>query len=439
MHRRLTRTVPLAVAAWLLASGGAWAQEAEKPKFDTGDTGFMLVCSALVLFMTPGLAFFYGGMVRRKNVLNVLMQSFVAMAMISITWVLWGYSNAFAPTLYKGLIGGFQWLGLSDVGLTPSKDYATTIPQLLHMTYQGMFAIITPALITGAIAERMKFPAYLLFLLLWSSLVYNPLAHWVWATDGWLFKQGALDYAGGTVVHISSGVSALVAAILLGKRRDYPGAEFRPHNLGLTLLGTGMLWFGWFGFNAGSALMANDAAVNAFVNTNTAAAAAALAWMFVEWAHRSKPTTLGVASGAVAGLVGITPAAGFVTPLTSILIGAAAAVVCYIFVALKPKLGYDDSLDTFGVHGIGGTVGALLTGVFAKEFLISTAPLAIGGTRMHQIGVQALGVCATWAYAAIATLIILKLIDVTIGLRVKADEEEAGLDLTQHEEEGYIF
>src|SRR5205814_3532317 len=291
----------------------------------------MLISAALVLFMTPGLAFFYGGMVRRKNVLATLMQSFVAMGVISVTWILWGYSNAFGPTLYHGLVGGFDWVGLNHVGLAPDKDYAATIPHQLHMTYQGMFAIITPALITGAIAERKKFGAYLLFLVLWASLVYNPLAHWVWGADGWLNKLGALDFAGGTVVHISSGVSALVCALMLGKRRGYPGEEMRPHNLGLTVLGTGMLWFGWFGFNAGSALAANATAVSAFVNTNTATAAAALTWMWIEWIHRRKPTVLGVASGAVAGLVGITPACGFVTPLSSILVGAGAAALCYLF------------------------------------------------------------------------------------------------------------
>jgi Amt family ammonium transporter len=436
MGKGLFRAAPWAVAAWLLTIGAAHAEGALKA--DAGDTAFMLICSALVLFMTPGLAFFYGGMVRRKNVLATLMQSYVAMAVISVTWVLWGYSNAFGPTI-GGFIGGFQWLGLNDVHLVaPFSGYGDTIPQYLHMTYQGMFAIITPALITGAFAERKKFSAFLLFLVLWASLVYNPLAHWVWGADGWLNKLGALDFAGGTVVHISSGVSALVCALMLGKRLGYPNEEMRPHNLGLTVLGTGMLWFGWFGFNAGSALAANATAVSAFVNTNTAAAAAGLAWMFIEWKHRGKPTTLGLASGIVAGLVGITPAAGFVTALGSIVIGAATAAACYLFVALKPRFGYDDTLDTFGVHGIGGTVGAVCTGIFAVRFFTSTAPMN-HGDRLAQIGVQLAGVAATWIFAAVMTAILLKVVDTLVGLRVKPADEEAGLDITQHGEEGYIF
>jgi Amt family ammonium transporter len=401
----------------------------------------MLLCSALVLLMTPGLAFFYGGMVRRKNVLSTLMHCFVAMAIVSVTWILWGYSNAFGPTV-AGVIGNFSWAGLNGIGVEQSS-YAPTIPALAHMTYQGMFAIITPALIAGAIAERMSFRAYVLFIFLWACLVYNPLAHWVWASDGWLFKRGALDFAGGTVVHISSGVSALVAAFMLGKRRDYPSPEMRPHSLGLTLLGTGLLWFGWFGFNAGSALAANGAAALAFVNTNTAAAAAALMWMFLDllWSdHKGKPTALGLASGAVAGLVGITPAAGFVTPTLSILIGMGASLLCYCAVVyLKPKLGFDDSLDTFGVHGIGGTWGAIATGLFASTNLIATAPLGTGGGRAAQVGVQLLGVAATWIFAAVMTAIILKLVDLMVGVRVKKEDEEVGLDISQHGEEGYVL
>lgn len=438
MGKRLVRLLPAAVALWALAGGAVHAQG----KVDTGDTGFMLICSALVLFMTPGLAFFYGGMVRRKNVLATLMQSYIAMAVISLTWVLWGYSNAFSPTLYKGLIGGFHWVGFNNVDLEHSvSGYGDTIPQMLHGIYQCMFAIITPALITGAFAERKKFGAWLLFLVLWSSLVYNPLAHWVWAPDGWLYKMGALDFAGGTVVHISSGVSALVCAIVMGKRRGYPNEEMRPHNLGLTILGTGILWFGWFGFNAGSALAANATAVNAFVNTNTATAAAALTWMWIEWMHRRKPTALGVASGAVAGLVGITPACGFVTPLSSIFVGAGAAALCYLFVALKPRFGYDDTLDTFGVHGIGGTWGAIATGIFAAQFFTTTAPLHpdVHGTRIQQIWVQFVAVAATWVFAGVMTFILLKLVDALVGLRVKSGDEEIGLDISQHGEEGYIF
>jgi Amt family ammonium transporter len=441
MRKLLGLPAASAGVLWLLATPSA--QAADAPKVDAGDTGFMLVCSALVLFMTPGLAFFYGGMVRRKNVLATLTQSFVAMAVISVTWVLWGYSNAFGPTLWRGLIGGFHWAGLHSVSMeTPYEGYGDTIPQALHMIYQCMFAIITPALITGAFAERKKFGAYLLFLVLWSSLVYNPLAHWVWANDGWLNKMGAMDFAGGTVVHISSGVSALVAALVLGKRRDYPSEDMRPHNLGLTILGTGMLWFGWFGFNAGSALRANDVAVNAFVNTNTATATAGLTWMFIEWAHRGRPTSLGLASGFVAGLVAITPACGFVAPLSSIVIGLGAGIFCYLFVAIKPRLGYDDTLDTFGVHGIGGTWGALATGCFAlATFATANSPLNPDkhGTRVQQIGVQAVGVAATWVFAAVMTFILLKIVDALIGLRAKPADEDAGLDISQHGEEGYIL
>ncbi len=439
MGKLLGKAAIMAGAAWLLSAGVAHAQE-KKLEVSSGDTAFMLICTALVLFMTPGLAFFYGGMVRRKNVLATLMHSFVAMAAISVTWVLFGYSNAFAPGILGGFIGGFDWVGLRDVTLEPLSGYGDTIPQQLHMMYQGMFAIITPALISGAIAERKRFGAYLLFIVLWGALVYNPLAHWVWAADGWLMKAGALDFAGGTVVHISSGVSALVAAMVLGKRRDYPSEEMRPHSLGLTLLGTGILWFGWFGFNAGSALAANQTAVNAFVNTNTAAAAAALAWMAAEWIHRKKPTTLGLASGAVAGLVGITPAAGFVEPLAAIVIGVGAGVLCYLFVVLKAKFGYDDTLDTFGVHGIGGTWGAIATGLFVvAPFALATAPMHIdnGANRMGQVIAQLKGVGVTWVYAAVATFVLVKVIDAVLGLRVKPGEEDAGLDLSQHGEEGY--
>src|SRR5438876_1521958 len=346
----------------LLAGSAAHAQAA-KPEVNSGDTAFVLLAAALVMLMTPGLALFYGGMVRRKNALATLMQSFICLGLVSVQWAVIGYSLAFARG--NPYIGGLQWLGLSGVGAEPNSDYAATIPHQAFMIYQAMFAIITPALISGGFAERMKFSAYVCFILLWATLVYDPLAHWVWGADGWLHARGALDFAGGTVVHISSGVSALVCVLVMGKRRGYPGEDMRPHNLTMTLLGTGLLWFGWFGFNGGSALGANGLAVSAFVATNMAAASAALAWMFIEWAHRGEPTVLGAASGAVAGLVGITPAAGFVGVLPAIVIGIVASAVCYIAVMIKPRLGYDDSLDTFGVHGVGGTAGALLTGVFA--------------------------------------------------------------------------
>jgi Amt family ammonium transporter len=422
--------------ALLGVQGAALAQDAGGAKVDTGDTAFMLLCSALVLLMTPGLALFYGGMVRRKNALGTIMQSFIAMGVISVMWVLYGYSLAFGPS-HGGIIGGPEWLGLRGVGQEPHAVYGSTIPLQAHMAFQMMFAIITPALISGAFAERMKFKTYLVFILLWGTLVYVPLAHWVWADGGWLARLGALDFAGGTVVHISSGITALVCALVMGKRKGYPGEEFRPHNLTMTLLGTGLLWFGWFGFNAGSALAANGIAATAFVTTNTAAAAAALAWMFAEWAHRGEPTALGAASGAVAGLVGVTPAAGFVSPMAAIVIGAGAGLLCYGAVVLKTKLGYDDSLDTFGVHGVGGTWGAVATGLFAATAVnsaVTNQGLFLGGTL---VGTQLVGVGATILYAGVVSFVLLKILDATMGLRVKEHAEEDGLDLTQHGEAAY--
>ncbi len=408
------------------------------PKAEGGDTAFMLICAALVLFMTPGLALFYGGMVRRKNVLGTIMQSFIAMALITVIWVVVGYSLAFSPG--NDWLGGLGWAGLKEVSQkTPSTNYGTTIPHQLFMVYQMMFAIITPALISGAFAERKKFSAYLVFIGLWCLLVYVPIAHWVWAVDGFFFKAGALDFAGGTVVHISSGVSALVACVMMGKRKGYPNDEMRPHNLTMTLVGTAILWFGWFGFNAGSALAANGLAVTAFVNTHLGAAAATLAWMFIEWAHRGKPTALGAASGAVAGLVGITPAAGFVDTNGALLIGAITSAVCYGAVMFKSKLGYDDSLDTFGVHGIGGTVGALLTGVFATTLVNSAGKEGWLRGNPGQMLTQLTAVGATWVYAAVVSAVILFLIDKTIGLRLKPADEEVGMDVSQHGEEGYLL
>jgi ammonium transporter, Amt family len=416
-----------------LMGAGAYAQGA-KPEVNSGDTAFVLIAAALVMLMTPGLALFYGGMVRRKNALATLMQSFICLGLISIQWALIGYSLAFAPG--GPLIGGLSWLGLHGVGVQPS-DYAPTIPHQAFMIYQAMFAIITPALISGAFAERMKFSAYVTFVLLWATFIYDPLAHWVWGADGWLHKMNALDFAGGTVVHISSGISALVCVLVMGKRRGYPGDDMRPHNLTMTLTGTGLLWFGWFGFNGGSALAANGLAVSAFVATNMAAASAALAWMFIEWKHRGEPTVLGAASGAVAGLVGITPAAGFVGVLPAIAIGILTSAVCYAVVMIKPRLGYDDSLDTFGVHGVGGTVGALLTGVFASKLINSAGADGLLAGNPAQMVPQILGVLATIAYAAVGTFIILKVIDAVIGLRVKEHAEEEGLDISQHGELAY--
>jgi Amt family ammonium transporter len=425
----------LPAAAWAQDAAGA-APAAWKP--DTGDTTWMLVSSALVLLMTPGLALFYGGMARRKNVLSTFMQSFIAMGIISVLWAVIGYSLAFG----KGgeFIGGMEYLFMNGVGINDAAPLAGTVPHQVFMAFQLMFAIITPALISGAFAERMKFSAYLVFIALWSLLVYSPLAHWVWSPEGWLFKKGALDFAGGTVVHISSGVTALVACLMIGKRRGYPTEEMRPHNLTMTLLGTGLLWFGWYGFNGGSAVAAGGLAVGAFVNTHMAAAAAMMAWVLVEWAHRGKPTALGAASGAVAGLVGITPGAGFVEVMPSILIGAITSVICYFaVVTLKPKLGYDDSLDTFGVHGIGGTVGALLTGVFCSTAVNSAGKDGLLRGHPEQLLTQFIGVAATWVFAIVVGGLILFIVDKTIGLRVKSNDEEAGLDLSEHGEEGYVM
>jgi Amt family ammonium transporter len=418
-----------------LAAAAHAQTPAPPPKLDTGDTAWMLVSTALVMLMTPGLALFYGGMVRQKNALSTLLQSFICLGLISIQWIVIGYSLAFGEG--SPFIGGLQHFGLAGISFAPDTatglGYAPTIPPLVFVAFQMTFAIITPALISGAFAERIKFSAFLVFILAWATLVYDPIAHWVWSSTGWLFKMGALDFAGGTVVHISSGVSALIFCLVLGKRRGYPDEEMRPHNLTMTLIGTSLLWFGWFGFNAGSALASGPLAATAFMTTNTAAAAAALAWMIAEWVHHGQPTALGAASGAVAGLVGITPAAGFVTPMAAIVIGVAAGVICYGAVVMKAKLKYDDSLDTFGVHGVGGTLGALLTGVFATAMVNSV----VKNPMITQLGIQSIGVAATIGYAAVVTWILLKIIDATIGLRVNPSEEETGLDLTQHGETAY--
>lgn len=421
--------------AGLLAMAGApsvvWAQEAAK--VSAGDTAWVLTSSVLVLMMiVPGLALFYGGLVRRKNVLGTLMQSFILLAFISVQWVLWGYSVAFGPDI-GGFMGGLKYIGLSGVGPEPGP-YSDTIPHLAFMIFQGMFAAITPALITGAFAERMKFSAFLWFGILWSTVVYGPLAHWVWG-GGWIGAMGALDFAGGTVVHISSGVSALVCALLLGRRRGWPNEHMPPHNLPFTVVGAALLWVGWFGFNAGSALAADGAAANAFVTTNTAASAAAVGWMIVEWRHGGRPTMLGVATGAVAGLVAITPGAGFVSPVSAIVIGVVAGAICYFAVVIKVRLGYDDSLDVVGVHGVGGTWGALATGLFASAAIGGTNGLFAGNPAL--MGPQILSVLGTIVYAGGLSWIILKILDATIGLRVSEEEEQMGLDLSQHNEAGY--
>jgi ammonium transporter, Amt family len=407
------------------------------PKIDTGDTTWVLVSTALVLAMTaPGLALFYGGMVRSKNSLGTIMQSFIILCLISVQWVLWGYSLAFGPD--KGhVIGGLEWVGLNGVGLDPNADYAATIPHQAFMAFQMMFAVITPALITGAFAERMKFSAFLIFTLVWATFIYDPLAHWVWGVGGWLRNFGALDFAGGTVVHISSGASALACALVLRPRLGYGKEHMAPHNLPMTVLGASLLWFGWFGFNAGSAVASGALATSAFVVTNTATAAAGLAWMMAEWFHRGKPTVLGAASGAVAGLVAITPASGFVGPMASILIGLSAGIFCYMAVMLKPKLGYDDSLDVVGIHAVGGTWGALATGIFASKAINAAGADGLLYGNPMQLAIQAGAVLVSIGFAFIGTFILLKVIDMAMGLRVSEEEERMGLDLSQHEERAY--
>jgi len=393
------------------------------------DTAWLMVSCALVMLMTPGLALFYGGMVNSSNVLSSFMHSFIALGIITLQWVVIGYSLAFGSDAGGGFIGGFEYAFLNGVGLEPQEG--STIPHILFMAFQMMFAIITPALISGAIAERMKFSAYFLFILLWATLVYDPICHWVWGPDGWLGARGALDFAGGTVVHLSSGVAALVCAIVIG-RRSRPGP---PHNLTLTMLGAGLLWFGWFGFNAGSALASNDNAALALVNTHLAAGAAAFAWAMVEWIKQGKPTALGVATGLVAGLVCITPAAGFVGPTSAVLMGLIAGPVCYGAVLLKGTLGYDDALDAFGIHGVGGALGAILTGVFASAVWGGSDGLIGGNSALFIENI--IGVLAAAAYSIIVTFLILKLLDATVGLRVSKDEESEGLDTNLHGEEGY--
>lgn len=400
---------------------------------DFGNTAFILVSCALVMLMTPGLALFYGGMVQQKNVLSTIMHSVFALGLVTLTWVTVGYSLAFGQS-HGGFIGGLDHLFLEGVGLEPREGQ--TIPHILFMAFQGMFAVITCAIISGAYAERIKFSSYLVFTLLWSVLVYAPLAHWVWAPGGWLLELGAIDFAGGTVVHISSGVSALIAAIVVGKRLGYPTVRHAPHNLTMTLLGAGLLWFGWFGFNGGSALAADGLASLAFVNTHIAAALGALGWAAIEYVRIRKVTALGVASGLVAGLVGITPAAGFVSPVSAMIIGVLAGLVCYGGVLLKNRFGYDDSLDAFGIHGVGGIAGALLTGIFASKAMNPAGSgLVDGNTGL--IVAQLAGVGAAAAFAGVLTWVLLKVIDKTMGLRPTRDDEREGLDANLHGESGY--
>ena len=399
------------------------------------DTAWMLMSSALVLLMTPALAFFYGGLVRRKNFLSTIMMSFACLGLIGVLWVVYGYSLAFGPDK-AGIIGGLDYFGLIGVGQTPSAVYATTIPQLAFMTFEAMFAVITVALITGAVVERIKFSALMLFSVLWFTLVYCPVAHWVWGSGGWLAKLGALDFAGGTVVHIAAGVSALSLAILLGPRRGFKQEPMEPGNIPMVALGAGMLWFGWFGFNAGSALTSGGLASSAFVATNVSAASAALTWMLLTWLYR-RPSLLGVVTGAVAGLVAITPAAGFVQPIMGIPIGVGVAVICYYMMLLRARTGIDESLDVWAVHGMGGTWGALATGLFASTAVNTAGRNGLFYGNPVQALIQLAGIGAVWAFAFGMTWAIGKAVNATIGLRVSSEEESVGLDISQHGERAY--
>lgn len=423
------------VAAFLIPFR-AYAGQAGK--IDTGDTAFILLSAALVMLMTPGLAMFYGGMVRRKNVLGTIMHSFVAIALVSVQWVLIGYTLSFGPDI-NGIIGNLSWIGLRGVGIDPNPDYAATIPHIAFMIYQAMFAVITPALIAGAFAERIKFSAFLIFTLLWTTFVYDPVAHWVWGSGGWLKNIGTLDFAGGIVVHITSGISALAAALLIGRRKGYLREPMPPHNLPMTVLGAGLLWFGWFGFNAGSALSSGGLSAMAFVATHIAAVSATLIWVIIEWLHRGKPTMFGAATGSIAGLATITPASGFVGPMPALVIGLLAGAVCYAALNMKGKLGYDDSLDAFGVHGVGGILGTLGAGLFAEKMLNPSGADGLFFGNPHQLTVQIMAIVVVAMYSFVISLTLLKLIDWTIGLRVTEEEEMMGLDLSQHEESGYTL
>lgn len=403
---------------------------------DSADTAFVLVSTALVLLMTPGLAIFYAGMVRSKNVLGTIIQSFILISVITVEWIYIGYSMSFGPDV-NGFIGDLSWFGLHGVGQAPSDVYAKTIPHMVFMIFQCMFAVITPALITGAFAERMRFGPFIVFSLLWAVFVYNPICHWVWGSGGWLAKLGVLDFAGGLVVHLSCGAAALASALVIGARRGYGTDLFNPHNLPFTLMGTGLLWFGWFGFNGGSALAANGLAGSAFVATHFGGMAGLAAWVMVEWIYRGKPTTLGAASGAVAGLATITPASGFVSPNSAVIIGALGGLICYFAVAAKSRLGYDDSLDVVGIHGVGGLIGTLCVGIFASTLVnpAGAEGLLFGGTRL--IFSQMIAIVAVGTYAFLTSWVLLKIIDRILILRVEEESENLGLDLTEHSETAY--
>jgi ammonium transporter, Amt family len=420
---------------------------------DSGDTAWLLTSSALVLLMTPGLAFFYGGLVRRKNALATIMQSFIIIGIISVQWALWGYSLAFGPDIGGGLLGNLSWWGLNGVGLTPNPDYGPTVPHQAYMIFQAMFAVITPALITGAFAERMSYKAFILFTLIWATVVYDPIAHWVWSCTGiagaatingcagqpgFLRALGAIDFAGGTVVHISSGISALVCALVLGKRLGFGHDQLEPHDATMVVLGASLLWFGWFGFNAGSAIASGALATSAFVVTHLATAMASITWMTVSWLHKGSPSVLGAAAGAVAGLVAITPGSGFVSPAGAIIIGLGAGIICYWAVIwIKHVVGVDDALDVFGVHGVGGTWGALATGLFATVAINSGGANGLFYGNPSQLLVQFAAVMCSWVWAGGMTFVILKLLDATVGLRVPAEHELVGLDASIHGEPAY--
>lgn len=405
---------------------------------NTGDTAFMLISTALVMFMTPGLALFYGGMVRGKNVLSVLMYSFFAIAVVTVLWVLVGFTLAFGPDK-AGLIGGLKWLGLSGVGQAPNTDYAPTIPAVVFMMYQGMFAVITPALITGAFVERIKFSAYVVFTAAWSLLVYAPLAHWVWGLGGWLRNLGALDFAGGAVIHASAGAAGLAAAIVVGRRRGYSVELMHPHNIPMTLTGGAILWFGYFGFNAGSALTAGGLAGMAFICTHISAAAASIGWVLAERFKSGKPTTLGGITGAVAGLVAVTPAAGFISPMSALVLGFVAGIICFWAVTLKWRFGYDDSLDVFGIHLVAGTLGMLALGLLAQKSLNGAGNNGLFFGNASLLGTQLLTVGTAIAYSFLMTILILKVVEAVTGLRVTDEEENAGLDLSHHGEAAYAL
>jgi Amt family ammonium transporter len=436
MRRQLTLGTIVAAIAVVAIPGLALGATGDPPVADSGDTAWMLAATALVMIMLPGLALFYGGLVRRKNVLSTIMHSFFGLAIVSVVWVLVGFSLAFGPDVNgMGLIGNLNYIGFMGVGLTPSTVYAVTIPFVLFAAFQLMFAAITPALITGAFAERKRFASFVLFTILWSILIYSPIAHWVWATDGWLFKLGALDFAGGTVVHASSGLSALIVAILIG-RRVVNGERMEPHDVPMTVLGAGLLWFGWFGFNAGSALTAGGLAASAFIVTNTAAAAATLTWVGASYLHHRKVSVVGAACGAVAGLVAITPASGFVTPGGAILIGLVAGGLCYSATLLRERVRVDDALDVFAVHGVGGVFGAIATGVLATSAVQASYKGLIDGNA-GQVLTQLIAVAATIAYAVVGTFVIVKVVDAILGIRISAKDEELGIDLAVHGEAAY--